>query len=266
VLVVPCFNERARLDADAFVRFVRGEPDVSLLFVDDGSTDGTDALLAALRDAEPGSISVVRLERNSGKAEAVRRGMLRAFEEGAAYAGYWDADLATPLDAFTELREALERDETLVGIIGSRVRLLGRTIERHAVRHYVGRVLATVASLALDLPVYDTQCGAKLFRRTPATVAAFAQPFRGRWTFDVELLARLKSPKGGAIAVEEHPLRAWRDIGGSKIRVGDGLVAVHELLALWARERWRLLSRRARPGRVAPSSVEDEATWPSLKK
>jgi hypothetical protein len=68
--------------------------------------------------------------------------------------------------------------------------MLGRDIRRSAFRHYAGRLFATFASLQLRLPVYDTQCGAKIFRATPEVVALFGRPFRLRWCFDVEVLSR----------------------------------------------------------------------------
>jgi hypothetical protein len=103
-------------------------------------------------------------------------------------------------------------------VLASRVRLLGREIERQAIRHYTGRVFATAASLLLQLPVYDTQCGAKCFKRTPALLAALTAPFTSRWAFDVELLLRLTTDGGLREAdLLEVPLQSWCDVGGSKL-------------------------------------------------
>jgi dolichyl-phosphate beta-glucosyltransferase len=83
-------------------------------------------------------------------------------------------------------------------------------------------VFATFASIFLRIPVYDTQCGAKVFRATPALREALATPFRSSWVFDVELLGRLLrgSPTVGPVPLaefEEMPLREWRDVGGSRL-------------------------------------------------
>ena len=107
--------------------------------------------------------------------------------------------------------------------IGSRVALLGRRIERRAARHYLGRVFATLASAALQLPVYDTQCGAKVFRAGPALTATLAEPFISRWAFDVEIIGRLAcghplASQANQPWIIEVPLREWRDVGASKLR------------------------------------------------
>src|SRR3954447_18744212 len=97
VIVVPCFNEEQRLAADAFRAFRVDGHRVDFCFVDDGSTDNTIGVLNALRESDPSRFSVLRLQKNSGKAEAVRRGMLEAAGGSADVVGFWDADLATPL-------------------------------------------------------------------------------------------------------------------------------------------------------------------------
>src|SRR3954447_8476381 len=164
VIVVPCYNEARRLDRDAFRALASGNPAVAFLFVDDGSTDGTPAVLDELGREDGGRFLTLHLERNRGKAEAVRRGILHASRLGHRSVGFWDADLATPLEAIPEFIAVLDAHPEILMVLGSRVRLLGRRGERRAARHYLGRVFASVVSLMLDLPVYDTQCGAKLFR------------------------------------------------------------------------------------------------------
>ena len=241
-VVVPCYNEARRLDASAFIDALEGDPALGFVMVDDGSNDETASVLEALRARSPERIAVVNLKQNVGKAEAVRRGILRAFELGAAITGYWDADLATPLHYIREFEKVLGKDE-IVMVAGSRVRLLGHHIERSPVRHYIGRGFGTLAALALGLPVYDTQCGAKLFKTTAATRSAFEEPFTLRWAFDVELFARLlaRESKVGDIAVErqcvEFPLEEWRDAPGSKITLRQLPIIALEIARLYVTTR-----------------------------
>jgi hypothetical protein len=119
------------------------------------------------------------------------------------------------------------------------VALLGHRIRRSATRHYLGRVYATASSLILGLQVYDTQCGAKVFRATPALRAALQDPFRSRWAFDVELLARLTRGTGtvppvAAEALLEVPLEQWADVGGSKMGPREAITAVVDLARIGA--------------------------------
>jgi dolichyl-phosphate beta-glucosyltransferase len=147
-VVIPCYNEERRLDRAAFLRWAAtAPPRTSLLFVDDGSTDATaDVLRDLAAAAPPGRCTVLRLPANCGKAEAVRRGMLTACADAGAdgAVGYFDADLATPLEALPEFLAVLDgaaepgapRYEM---VFGARVALLGRHIQRRLARHYLGR-------------------------------------------------------------------------------------------------------------------------------
>ncbi|MFV0306253.1 MAG: glycosyltransferase [Desertimonas sp.] len=238
VIVVPCFNESRRLDVDALVRLARGA-DATVLAVDDGSTDDTGVMLAAAA-TEHSEIDVLVLAGNGGKAEAVRAGLRTALVSGAAVVGYYDADLATPVGEMVRLVETLAGDDRLEVVVGSRVGLLGHDIERRPWRHYLGRVFATAASAALGVPIYDTQCGAKVFRATPALGVALVEPFTSRWAFDVELLGRLLRAGTSPDALKEVPLRAWRDVAGSGLRPRPAVRAGLDVLVMgwsWRRQR-----------------------------
>ena len=96
-LVVPCYNEAGRLTPEAYLERVGHAGDVDFLFVDDGSRDATPAILADMARRGGGHIAVLTLSQNVGKAAAVQRGVLAAFERQPDFVGFWDADLATPL-------------------------------------------------------------------------------------------------------------------------------------------------------------------------
>lgn len=237
-IIIPCYNEEKRLDLAGFKSFTNSSHGIAFLFVDDGSTDKTRQLLQSLNGSDPTKFAVMHLAKNRGKAEAVRQGYLSAIDFHPDYIGFWDADLATPLDAIGQFIELAESRPELEMIMGSRVRLLGRRVERRPIRHYLGRFFATGVSMALDLAVYDTQCGAKLFRASPRINTLFEQPFDSRWIFDVEIIARLiQSRRGKQLpqpeqVIYELPLTEWTDVAGSKLTYGDFVRAAWELLKI----------------------------------
>jgi len=238
VLVVPCYNEANRLPQKGFREFAQAFPEVRLLFVDDGSQDETLGQLQNLKQ-DLSAISIVALPRNAGKAEAVRHGCLAAFELHPRCIGYWDADLATPLEVVHEFRAVFRRHPEVEIVFGARVRRMGSSIRRNPARHYLGRVFATAASLVLGLGVYDTQCGAKLFRASETMRETLRQPFLTRWLFDVEILARLirRAEQAPSPPIEELvyelPLPEWQDVPGSKIQPSDFPRAFFELMRIY---------------------------------
>jgi len=226
-VVVPCYNEADRLDADAFMRFTGENPEFSFLFVDDGSTDATPLILKEVNE-QCASVSILTLQKNAGKAEAVRQGMIWALNKDCDYVAFIDADLATPLNALFLMHDACKNDADVLLASAARVRLLGRNIIRSVFRHYLGRIFATTSSIIFDLHAYDTQCGAKLFKNEPEIHSLFAQPFYSRWIFDIEIFLRLKYElqKHGKmleVAAVEVPLQTWIDHGHSRITLKDFL-------------------------------------------
>ncbi len=245
IIVIPCYNEAARLNAAAFEEFVRGESDVRLLFVDDGSTDQTRSMLEKLHQTNPEKLLVQALARNSGKAEAVRQGLLTACGMKPNYVGFWDADLATPLGDIPQFMNVLNERPKIEMVFGSRVNLLGRNVRRRLARHYAGRVFATAAAAALGVGIYDTQCGAKMFRVSDGFVGRLQEPYIGGWIFDVEMIAReVKVRRGTTLPpvneiIYEFPLMEWHDVAGSKIKAGDWFKVGVNLLKIY----WKYLRR-----------------------
>ncbi len=253
IIVVPCFNEANRIDTRRFQQFAAGCPAVRFLFVNDGSTDGTLGVLERLHAVAQDRFRFVHLSRNSGKAEAVRHGMLTALRERPQYVGYWDADLATPLEEIPRFCQVLDEQPGVQLVIGARMPLLGHRIQRRPLRRWLGRLFAGTASLALGAGIYDTQCGAKLFRAGSTCAELFEQPFHTRWIFDVEIFARLVAGEGhlaGACLEEiiyEYPLDSWREVAGSKLKSSDFVKAFGELAQIY----WNYL----RPGVAASPAV-----------
>jgi glycosyltransferase involved in cell wall biosynthesis len=243
-LVIPCYNEATRLNTHAFRDYFASHAGVRFVFVDDGSQDKTANVLQELCEGYEDRAAYLSNKPNAGKAEAVRRGILFALQEYDLDAvGFWDADLATPLNAIPGFINVMTRLQHIDVIVGSRVQLLGRHIHRSATRHYLGRVFATVASITLRLPIYDTQCGAKLFRVNEDMKRVFAEPFLSKWVFDVEILARYSEfcghdPQRMQDRIYEFALEHWSDVAGSKVRPKDFFTAMRDL----ARIRVRYLS------------------------
>lgn len=229
-IVIPCFNEASRLDRKSFTDYAAQHPDILFLFVNDGSKDNTLAVLQELSQQHE-NLRFLDLPRNGGKAEAVRQGMLYAAENHSSeYIGFWDADLATPLWEIPNFIRIMEERRFDI-VTGLRLARLGAHIKRKTSRHYLGRCFATTASLALHIPVYDTQCGAKLYQADKVPML-FEQPFITKWLFDVELLARYINAYGIQRATEgiyENPLWRWEDVGGSRIKAKDFLRGPFEL-------------------------------------
>jgi dolichyl-phosphate beta-glucosyltransferase len=237
IVVIPCFNEAPRLPRTAVEQMLTF---CQVVLVDDGSTDNTSQVLRDIAADHSSRCKALILPRNVGKGEAVRAGLLEAANWAGkqdAIIGYTDADFATPPSEMRRLLALFQHEPQLHAVFGSRLLRLGADIERNTTRHYLGRVFATVASRAIDAPVYDSQCGAKWFRMSGEMLSALEAPFRSRWAFDVELISRLTRRglsfgAGASRQIREEMLNEWTDVAGSKVKPLAAIKAGLELLLI----------------------------------
>ena len=135
VIVVPCYNEETRIDVDYFEYLIRelGKFHFYLLFVNDGSSDSTGALLDKLGEL---GAKTLHLEKNVGKAEAIRNGLIAS---NSAYPncevfGYLDADAAFGASDVIELAHSIDekyRNKDVLFLSGSRISMAGSLIQRN---------------------------------------------------------------------------------------------------------------------------------------
>jgi len=253
-VVVPAFNEEDRIPlmlSEAFAYLearAAANPlgfSYEVIVVDDGSVDGTygAALGTWCRQPNPrhGELRVLQLVANRGKGFATRLGMMAARGRLLLMA---DADGATSIRDLERLEWALsegryDEDGGPQLAFGSRYHLKEEVSAagRSVLRGHVMAVLQLLAWLCVGGPVYDTQCGFKLFRAGVGK-ALFSSLHLHGWAFDVELviLARLFGQR-----IAEVPV-TWVEMPGSKFGFVAGtlcmirdffLLQVFYLLRIW---------------------------------
>ena len=236
-IVIPCYNEANRLPVADYSCFLKRKLPVKLLFVNDGSTDNTHAVLEQLRSLYPDQVLCLDLFKNSGKAAAVRKGMQHLLSGSFQKYAYLDADLSTTLNECLSLAEKVS--ENVPFVFGSRILKIDNQIQRKWHRFLIGRIVASLISKMLGIKVYDTQCGCKIFdARTAADL--FASPFSSKWLFDVELFFRMIKKVGKdriQDATLEVPLQQWIDTSDSRVSWSYGFVLWIDLIKIYLRYR-----------------------------
>lgn len=232
-IIIPCYNEAHRLDIVFIENFLSKENDLALCFGDDGSTDDTMTVLQGMQLNFPGRIFIVSAEMNVGKAEIIRKGVNEMYSKAAFdYFGYFDADLSTPLEAALPFINFLEQNHLCQIVFGSRIDKPGTIIHKNYFRHFAGRTFSFLVNHYFHLTLYDTQCGAKIFRKEIVPLA-FNQPFLSRWLFDIEIILRLrKYYSNGDTFIEEKALLLWVNKKGSKITLIDLLRLPAQLFSI----------------------------------
>lgn len=157
-VVVPLFNEKEALPALYREIATSLRPlgaDFEIIFVDDGSTDGSFGLLKHLRQGDD-SIRIVRFRRNFGKSAALSAGFDYARGEIVVTL---DADLQDRPHEIGRLIERLESGCDLVS--GWR-----RTRRDRWTKRLASRVFNSVTALLTGVRLHDINCGMKAYRRS----------------------------------------------------------------------------------------------------
>lgn len=226
-IVIPAYNEERRLPGtlDRILAYLERSPVpvAEVLVVDDGSRDGT----AAVVQAKGGIIRLVSNPGNRGKGYAVRNGMLAA-------KGDWilstDADLSAPIEELGKLISAARLENAVVAI-GSRA-LDRKLVKVHQpmMREVSGRAFNIVMRLVTGLPFRDTQCGFKLFRGDAAR-KIFSRQIEEGFSFDVEdlLIAHALGLRSIEVPVE------WSNVEGTKVSLAQGMKSFADLVRIRTR-------------------------------
>ncbi len=235
-IIIPCYNEYYRLEKEKFCQFLTKNNNYHFCFVNDGSADNTLELLQQLRQFDPKRISVIDLEQNQGKASAVQAGANYLKElDHIDNIGFLDADLSTSLEEMDNLVEKLNANPNLTMVFGSRKAEEANNIERSFIRNLLSNFVGFFIRHILQLPIKDTQCGAKVFKKS-IIENVYSQRFISRWLFDIEIFLRLKKHiglKDLLNCISEEPLDSWIEVEGSKITLKDSFLIPINLLAIW---------------------------------
>lgn len=231
-IVLPAYNGEAFLQRSielATATVQEWPMQTELIVVDDGSNDGTPALLAAC----PG-VRVVRLEQNSGKGAALRAGMRAASGRVRAFT---DADLPYGLDDLpTAVRYVTDRGYHAV--IGDRT-LPGSSYEAVGWTRAAASELASFAFRTLVTGgIYDTQCGFKVFRGDVAD-AIFSVARIDGFATDVEIIYLLLKHR---LDIKRIPVRLQRNAPSTVHVLRDSARAFRDIARMrwsWARGHYR---------------------------
>lgn len=234
-IIIPCYNEEKRLNVEAFIEFIKSHNQYHLCFVNDGSKDNTMKVLERIQEKASRGVSIVDVKKNAGKAAAVRSGARYLYNrQDIEYIGFIDADLSTDFNNFKKLVATLRKDDNLSFVYGSRGKGEGQ-IERNVFRNLFSKIVKMIVFLILGLPIEDTQCGAKVFKRDIIPVA-YNKVFLTRWLFDVEIFIRLKKHFGSQDVMNhiyEQPLERWVHVDDSKLGMKDALQIPYKLVSIW---------------------------------
>ena len=242
-LVIPSFEESNRLPLyliDLAAK-LKGQPyKTNILVVDDGSRaeekQKIKKIVSELRESHNLILDPVFLKKNMGKGFAVRTGWRQA--QNSKWLAFADADGATSADEVLRVFDRVyAENDVRKCYLGSRIRMLGHSVQRHWKRHVIGRLYAALVGIIINEAIYDSQCGFKVISQQAfQTILPFLQ--ENRFAFDIEMIAALSD---SGFQLEEIPID-WNDIPGSRVSLlKDSYRMFNSLFHIQKRrKRWTL--------------------------
>jgi glycosyltransferase involved in cell wall biosynthesis len=232
-IIIPFFNEYSRIGDGKYLIELSSIPGVDFYYVNDGSKDATLNKLKVI--AQITNASIINLKHNSGKGEAIRRGLANAISySNYDLLGYLDSDGAFPLSqvvsSFADAQSCLSSMKNVDIYIASRVKLAGKQIHRNLLRHYLSRLILSFIGFGIPNMPYDSQSGLKILRNSARLKRALDDSFRTRWFFDLELMSRLGMTRKSCLW--EEPVDSWFEIPGSKLRFKSVIQVLKEIITV----------------------------------
>ena len=216
-IIIPAHNEAAALGP--LVRALRGADrtgaEAEIIIAEDGSTDGTPRVAAAIA-ARDKNVRVIETKERAGRGISISKAIRAARGEVAIY---MDADMATDLAYLPELVAAVDGGADIA--TGSRLLPGSKVSGRSALREIASRAYNLLLRLLFNTGIKDHQCGFKAFRRS--SVLPLLDMVRDRhWFWDSELLIRARRR---GLRVAEMPV-AWRDRKESRVRLHSDIITM----------------------------------------
>ncbi len=230
-IIIPSFNEERRIKntlEEYYSYFSRYENNVEIIVVMDGCSDQTPKIVKEFSSKHSG-IRFLEFPQRLGKGGAILGSL--PFVRGD-FIGYVDADGSSEAKELFKLVTCVE-SEGWDGAIGSRWMDGAEIVKKQTLfRRFLSRGLNVLIRIFFGLKFKDTQCGAKVFKRT---LIEACLPYLGvtDFMFDVNLLY-IATKKG--FGVKEVPLR-WKDVTGSKVGFGNILRMFLDICRLWLKYR-----------------------------
>ncbi|MBR2638902.1 MAG: polyprenol monophosphomannose synthase [Bacteroidaceae bacterium] len=236
VIIIPTYNEKENIEK--MIRVLLSlEHSFDVLVVDDGSPDGTAAIVKSLIVEFPQRVFIIERSGKLGLGTAYIAGFKWALQQGYEYIFEMDADFSHNPDDVPLLYEACAKDGYDLSV-GSRyvtgVNVVNWPMGRVLMSYFASKYVRFITGI----PVYDTTAGFNCYRRTVLeTIDLDAIRFKG-YAFQIEM--KFTTYKYGFKIKEVPVIFVNRVLGESKMSGGIFSEALFGVIRL----KWNSLFKK----------------------